>query len=151
MIVLMALALSAASAKPGPDARTKAECALAQAVLADLAPSGDSAGNEILVDPGAEENGPSIFTLCPDLLKSLPVHVRTASRAEIARKADLTSINPVTIFGLDVPKISPDGRTARVSYFFTCNGLCGAGFQVRYERKRGIWKRVSQPKRMWVS
>ena len=151
MITLMALTLSAASAKPVSDAHEKPECALTQAVLADLASSHHLAGKEILMDAGSEENRTSIFTLCPNLLKSLPARIRIATEAEIARKEDLTSTNPVTIFGLDVPKISRGGRKAVVSYFFTCNGLCGAGFQTRYEWKRGVWKQVSQPRRMWIS
>jgi hypothetical protein len=153
MTVLIALALNAAMATPAPYLRGKAECALAAVVLADLAPSNKSAGNEVLVS-GPESNPSSIFATCPELLKSLkslPAHWRIAAKADLARMADLTSSNPVTVWNLDLPKISADGQAAMVSYSYTCNGLCGAGFQVRYEHKHGVWKRASQPQQMWVS
>lgn len=147
MIALITLLLSSVVAAPAIHSPVTAECAVGRVVLTDLPPP--LAGADILID--GDQSQSSLFAFCPDLLSSLPPSFRIGSKAEIARVHDLGSLNPVTIFEVSVPKIPKSRRTAVVSYSYICNGLCGAGYQVRYKLTGGVWKQVGKEKRLWVS
>ena len=147
MIPSITLLLTSAITAPEFLGPVIAECAVGRAVLTDL--SASIKGSDYLIDRDQIQSS-SLFAICPDLLSSLPSNIRIASKAEIARVNDLSSPHPVTILTVSVPKISNSRRAAVVSYSYICNGLCGAGYRVRYKLTGGVW-RGGKEKRLWVS
>ncbi|MDQ6472796.1 hypothetical protein RB619_19320 [Flavobacterium sp. LHD-80] len=66
-------------------------------------------------------------------------------RNDINKKAEYFNFYHATI-----PIISLDGKKAYVKYTLNCSGLCGAGYRVYLEKKKGNWVVVKYSEE-WVS
>ncbi|MTH16656.1 hypothetical protein [Flavobacterium sp. LC2016-01] len=63
---------------------------------------------------------------------------------------DIKNVKYFSYYYATIPIISLDGKKAYVKYILNCSGLCGAGYRVFLEKKKGKWVVVKYSEE-WVS
>ncbi len=63
---------------------------------------------------------------------------------------DIKNVKHFSYYYATIPIISLDGKKAYIKYILNCSGLCGAGYRVFLEKKKGKWV-VVKYREEWVS
>jgi hypothetical protein len=83
---------------------------------------------------------PDILETCPSLKAAMPRDLPFVTSMALDRIKDISSSNPVIIFGIESPYIFPDGRRAVIRMGHYCNGSCGSLYTVSYTLTALGWK-----------
>lgn len=150
--LLAGLTLSLAMAAAAPATATKAElCSIGRAAFADLPLINHAPKSERFYGGRSDQYHRDLLEVCPSLRRHLSGGLRLANDSAFQRERDIVGKDPVTIFRVDVPRLDADHRRAVVRMGYTCNGLCGAEFEVTYVRMRTGWKQEDAPRLVSVS
>lgn len=98
---------------------------------------------------------PDLLEVCPELKAGLPAGYAKADDSARTRAGLSDSPNrigtPASIHSVSVPVIAADGKTATVSYYVFCGGLCGGGQYAKYVLRDNRWQRDGGVGTLYVS
>lgn len=98
---------------------------------------------------------PDLLEVCPELRAILPSGYAKADERARTRAGLSDSPNrigaPASIHSVSVPLIAADGKTATVSYYVFCGGLCGGGRYAKYVLRDNRWQREGGFGTLYVS
>lgn len=138
MLILVAAVMAAPL--PGSD-QASVTCDISRTEIRAALQGNRDPQFELYLDPGS----PALAS-CPALHQEKPGGTGLAdddawARANVHAPRPGIKVKEAKIFSIGAPQFTSDMQSATVKVSYTCTGLCGGGWTVRYVRTADGWRR----------